>query len=305
MAAPSPSTVAASVAFDSDLSTAPGTDFGATQADEDNDDEVLAEIPVYLSNNLSKYLYVYQYPLRNAPFTSRTGPVAARIKPRAHMVELDLPIDTRSPHYSSERGEDFAMGMNDKKIKTAYDKRMEEHEEEQLYGRSGSMKKEEELLDRMTFSSTEVPAQTKYVVGALRDGELHLTPVRGTIQMRPAFKYIDKIDEKFKAANKRIQESEKDEEETKKKAAEAGKAQTLQVSMKNAERDGPARRNAYSLAVRNAEEEAWQPVVYYDETTQEAEMVYDDLFTQKKQVLKSSTSRDDYLESLSGIKRSH
>ena len=61
-----------------------------------------------------------------------------------------------------------------------------------------------------------------------RLGELHLTPVHSTVQMRPAFKYIDKIDEKFKAANKRIQDVEKEEDETKKKA-ESGKAQTLQV----------------------------------------------------------------------------
>ena len=36
--------------------------------------------------------------------------------------------------------------------------------------------------------------------------------------------------------------------------------------MKNSEKEGPSKRNAYSMAVRNAEEEPWQPVVYYDET---------------------------------------
>lgn len=34
--------------------------------------------------------------------------------------------------------------------------------------------------------------------------------------------------------------------------------------MKSGERETPMRRNAYSLAVRNAEEEAWVPVIYYD-----------------------------------------
>lgn len=154
--------------FGSDLTTAPSVGFNT--ADDNEDDEVLSEIPVYLSNQLAPYLYVIQYPLRNAPFTSRNGPMAARIKPRANLLELDLPIDTRSEYYSTERGEDFAMGMNDKPIKTAYDKRMEEQEEQQMYGRSTTTKKEEELLDRMTLSSTEVPAQTKYVVGVLHDG---------------------------------------------------------------------------------------------------------------------------------------
>lgn len=61
-------------------------------------------------------------------------------------------------------------------------------------------------------------------------GELHLTPVRSTIQMRPALRYIDKIDEKFKAANKRIQDIEKDDAPAKKPAP--SKAQALQVIRK-------------------------------------------------------------------------
>lgn len=45
--------------------------------------------------------------------------------------------------------------------------------------------------------------------------------------MRPAFKYIDKIDEKFKAANKRIQDAEKSEEQ--KSTPPEAKAQAVQV----------------------------------------------------------------------------
>lgn len=155
--------------FDSDMADAPPTEFNLPEHDP-ADDEVLTEIPVFLNTKLAKHMYIFQYPMRSIRFDSRSGPKAARIKPNANMVELDLPLDTRSAYYSTERGEDFAMGLNDKSIKTAYDKRMEEHEEEQMYGRSSTAKKEEELLDRMTFSSTEVPSQTNYVVGAMRDG---------------------------------------------------------------------------------------------------------------------------------------
>jgi DNA-directed RNA polymerase-3 subunit RPC5 len=117
---------------------------------------------------------MFQYPMRSTPFTAKTGPSAARLKPKAKMVELDLPLDTRSTNYSTERGEDFAMGLNDKTIKTAYDRRMEEHEEELSMGHNykGPKKKDEELLDRMTLTSVEVPSQTKYVIGVIRDGKL-------------------------------------------------------------------------------------------------------------------------------------
>jgi DNA-directed RNA polymerase-3 subunit RPC5 len=139
---------------------------------EEVEDEVLAEYPIYLTNELSKYLYLFQYPMRSTPFTNKNGPNGARLKPKAKMVELDLPLDTRSTMYSTERGEDFAMGLNDKTIKTAYDRRMEEHEEELSlgYNKSAKKNKDEELLDKMTLTSVEVPSQTKYVVGVIRDG---------------------------------------------------------------------------------------------------------------------------------------
>lgn len=139
---------------------------------DEEEDEVLAEYPIYLSTELTKYLYNFQYPMRSTPFSGRNGPNAARLKPKAKMVELDIPFDTRSPYYSTERGEDFANGLNDKVIKTAYDKRMEEHEEELSgYSRGNQVKQEAELLDKMTMTSTEVPSQTNYVIGVIRDGK--------------------------------------------------------------------------------------------------------------------------------------
>ncbi|KAI8978124.1 DNA-directed RNA polymerase III subunit Rpc5 [Pilobolus umbonatus] len=265
-----------------------------------DDDEVLAEYPVYLTNQLSKHLYVFQYPMRSLPFSNKTGPSAARLKPHAKMVELDVPIDTRSTHYSTERGEDFAMGLNDQTIKTAYDKRMEEVEEERMGFNRQQKKKEEELLDKMTMTSVEIPNQTQYVVGVIRDGELHLTPVNTTIQLRPGFKYIDKIDEKWKAANKRIQDVEKQEE--KKKVAEKAEAQAVQVSVKNAEREGNVRRNLYSMSVRNADEEPWLPISYYDQHSLTAEKVSDKLYASNKEPLVSKTTISEYLDLLSGMK---
>ncbi|KAI8967108.1 DNA-directed RNA polymerase III subunit Rpc5 [Mycotypha africana] len=233
---------------------------------DDEEDEILAEYPIYLSTELSQYLYLFQYPMRSTPFNNKTGPTAARLKPKAKMVELDLPLDTRSPHYSTERGEDFAMGLNDKTFKTAYDRRMEEHEEELSgYGRSRQTKKEEdELLDKMTLTSVQVPCQTKYAIGVIRDEALHITPIRTTIQLRPGFKYIDKIDEKWKAANKRIQDVEKQEE--KKRSTEPGTVQSVQVS------------------------------------SYQAEKVCEKLYCSSKEPLECLTTKSKYLEQLSGIK---
>ncbi|ORY93190.1 DNA-directed RNA polymerase III subunit Rpc5 [Syncephalastrum racemosum] len=285
--------------FGSDLASARAADRNPIGVHEDDDDEIVAEVPVYLNSSLAKNLYLFQYPLRNAPFSDTNGPMAARLKPKANMVELDLPINTRSNNYSTERGEDFAMGLSEKSVKTIYDKQ-KEHDDEDIFGRSN--KKEEELLDRMTLNSTEVPAQTNYLVGMLHEGGLHLTPVRSTVQMRPAFKYIDKMDEKYKAANKRIQDAEKMEDEKIGKQ-ENTKAQAIQVSMKGGDNNTPARRNAYSMAVRNAEEEPWQAVVYYNERTSVAEAIGEQLYCTDKTPVRSGTTREEYLIKLSGIKQ--
>lgn len=127
-----------------------------------------------------------------------------------------------------------------------------------------------------------------------------MTPINTTIQLRPGFKYIDKIDEKWKAANKRIQDVEKLEE--KKKGVDPNTAQTLQVSVKNAEREGNMRRNLYSMSVRNAEEEDWQPIVYYDENSLQAEKVSEKLYSDSKETLDCVTTNAEYLDQLSGHK---
>ncbi|KAF7720826.1 DNA-directed RNA polymerase III subunit RPC5 [Apophysomyces ossiformis] len=272
----------------------------------DEEDEVLSEIPVYLTNKLSKFLYLFQYPMRNMPFNDRNGPCAARIKPRAKMVELDIPLDVRSDYYNRERGEDFAMGMNEKTIKTAYDRRMEEHEEEQMMGHSynRNKKKEDELLDKLTLTSTVVPTQTQYLVGVLHQDELHVTPIQSMVQMRTGFNYIDKIDEKWKAANKRIQDQEK-QEETVKKPESTAKATAVQISLKNSENEGSGRRNLYSMAVRNADEEDWKPATYYNENTSQAETVYESLYATSKEELKCAMTNADYLNAVSAIKQLH
>ena len=54
-------------------------------------------------------------------------------------------------------------------------------------------------------------------MGALKDGELHLTPLSGVVQMRPSFGYMDKSDMLQRAAEGGGDhgESSQDEEEAK------------------------------------------------------------------------------------------
>jgi DNA-directed RNA polymerase-3 subunit RPC5 len=80
--------------------------------------------------------------------------------------------------------------------------------------------------------------------------------------MRPTLSYIDKSDEKERASAKRAQQEETKEEQTK----AAGKAQTVQMSVINAENESTPRKNMYSMATRNADDEEWVKLEYFDET---------------------------------------
>jgi hypothetical protein len=59
---------------------------------------------------------------------------------------------------------------------------------------------------------------------------MHLTPFHGAVQLRPSFRYLDKIDEKHKQANKKVNDEENKEILAKLKAEQEQKAKALQVN---------------------------------------------------------------------------
>jgi hypothetical protein len=130
---------------------------------EDEEDELLQEIPVYLSTKLAQNLYLFQYPLRMLPFTPGSGPAAARIKPKSKLIEVDIPLDTRAPTYDKVRGDDFASGVTGEKFKTVFD----QDDDDDYSGRP----KKRSLLDKQTLGSTLIPSKTKYLVGVMKDSE--------------------------------------------------------------------------------------------------------------------------------------
>lgn len=58
---------------------------------------------------------------------------------------------------------------------------------------------------------------------------MHLTPFYGVVQLRPSFKYLDKIDEKHRQATRKVNDEENKEVVAKQKAEMEQKAKALQV----------------------------------------------------------------------------
>ncbi|KAF8931085.1 hypothetical protein BGZ47_000249 [Haplosporangium gracile] len=249
----------------------------------DEGDELVKEIPVYLSQRLAKYLYLFQYPVRAAalPYSEGSGPSKARIKPLSQLIELELPVDTNASQYNKERGEELAMGMNDKALRTALDDEPDDDEKR-------------ELLDKQTLVSSLIPNATNYLAGVLRNDEMHLTPVYGAVQLRPSFKYLDKIDEKKKQASKKISDEENKELLAKQKAEQEQKARALQVQVRSAA-DSEARRTSGPNKARLAEEENWTKLDYFDAETRESTLIYDRMFASYVDELDCATTVSDYL----------
>ncbi|KAF9926685.1 DNA-directed RNA polymerase III subunit RPC5 [Linnemannia zychae] len=248
----------------------------------DEGDELVKEIPVYLSQRLAKYLYLFQYPVRSAalPYTDGSGPNKARIKPLSQLIELELPVNTNATQYNKDRGEELAVGMNDKALKTALDEEVDEDETR-------------ELLDKQILVSTLIPNATNYLAGVLRNDEMHLTPIHGTVQLRPSFKYLDKIDEKKKQASKKISDEENKEQIAKQTAEQEQKARALQALRSAA--DSEARRTSGPNKARLAEEESWTKLDYFDAETRESGLIYDRMFASYVDELDCVTTVSDYL----------
>ncbi|KAF9431471.1 hypothetical protein BGZ76_000268 [Entomortierella beljakovae] len=256
----------------------------------DEGDELVKEIPVFLSQRLSKYLYLFQYPVRAAalPYTQDNGgPTKARIKPVSQLIELELPIDTNSAQYNRERGEFLAMGMNDKALRTALDGELDEGDNR-------------EMLDKQTLVSSLIPNATNYLAGVLRNDEMHLTPFHGAVQLRPSFKYLDKIDEKHRQATKKVSDEENKELLAKQRLEQEQKAKALQVQVRSAA-DSEARKASGPNKARLADEENWTKLEFFDANSLEADMIYDRMFASHVDDLECATTVEEYLDLVSSI----
>ncbi|KAJ1888420.1 hypothetical protein LPJ66_008588 [Kickxella alabastrina] len=231
------------------------------------DDEIVAEIPVFLTHKLSKNLHLLQYP--QSPNQVKPGqlvPSVARIKPIHGQIEMDMPLDVQSPMYNTERGRELGAGLSDN-------------------GR---------LLDIQTLVSVDIPKSSNYLAAVVHSGELHLTPMEKVTQLRPSLKYLDKVAEKIKAASK-LDDDEDDEEKE-------AKAQTVQVTVRTAEAEEALRQQQNSIAFmqQRLEEEPWSKLSYFDVGTEESTSVSQRLVASNREDLLCKSTPDEYLTAIIG-----
>nr|XP_055196304.1 DNA-directed RNA polymerase III subunit RPC5 isoform X4 [Nyctereutes procyonoides] len=208
----------------------------------EEDDPVVQEIDVYLAKSLAEKLYLFQYPVRPASMTYDDIPhLSAKIKPKQQKVELEMAIDTLNPNYCRSKGEQIALNVDGACA-----------DDSSTYS--------SKLMDKQTFCSSQSTSNTaRYAAALYRQGELHLTPLHGILQLRPSFSYLDKADAKHRereAANEAGDSSQDEAEEDVKQI-------TVRFSRPESEQARQRRVQSYEFLQKKHAEEPWVHLHYY------------------------------------------
>ncbi|XP_041977921.1 DNA-directed RNA polymerase III subunit RPC5 [Aricia agestis] len=208
----------------------------------EEDDPIVQEIPVYLSQALAQHLYLYQYPMRPANREWKDIKVTnASIKPNNQIVRLEMGLDTYSDKYCPSKAEQIALNT-DGAQESRYIK--DKEKEKAQYFRSG-------MMDKIVYeSSTPCTEIQHYAVAILQDKELHCTPIKGIVQMRPSYSYYDKQDKRKQDKNKA--ENSDDEE----KEPEAQQV-TVKFARPETEVAKKAREKSYETISQRVATEPW------------------------------------------------
>lgn len=155
------------------------------QVDEefDEEDEIVAEIDVVLTQELIDQLYVMQYPLRPA-WRGYDNSMLEEIRFKANQQILEMEYRLKEEEKSREQQTRISSATTGVEFEDPT-KSMQTH----------------------SVRSSVVPNKSNYLVGLYRDSQLYVTPLKAVMQMRPSFSYIDQSAE-AKAKRKEAETAE-------------------------------------------------------------------------------------------------
>ncbi|XP_028409437.1 DNA-directed RNA polymerase III subunit RPC5-like isoform X1 [Dendronephthya gigantea] len=241
----------------------------------DEEDDVVDEIDVYLAKNLAENLYLFQYLSRPAAVSyDKTACLSSRVKPKQQKVMLEMSLNTSGPSYCKSKGEQFAWEAD------------HAASDDKKFFRSDRMDKQVLLSSQGTVSTSQ------YAVGLLRDGEIHLTPLKGVVQLRPSFEYLDRNQEK-KPTNQEEGDSQDEDEE---KAT----ALLVRFAKKETEQAKAQRLSSYKHLEKQMSEEPWTEVEYFGINDTKSVEERNLLFCQEvnTEVLEFDATSSSYVEML-------
>ncbi|XP_069692182.1 DNA-directed RNA polymerase III subunit RPC5 [Periplaneta americana] len=229
---------------------------------QEDDDPVVQEIPVYLSKLLAEKLFLFQFPVRPSHVSyDDTKVIQSCIKPQHQEVKLELELDTQSSNYDTGRGEQIAWNVDGKK---------EDRKAEDKFFKN-------DIMDKQLLQSTRALADTNnYAVAVYHDNELHITPLRGIVHLRPSFSYLDKSDKRAKEEAKEQGEADASGEEE-----EEVQQVTVKFARQENERIKRARERSFGYLSKKSAEEPWYYTEFYNAQSEKAELERGKLYCTK------------------------
>lgn len=271
----------------------------------------------------SEQSFLLQYPNRDRSKPYGQGaerPVGMRIKPKSGFIEVDVEINVHS-NFDKQKGVQWGetlyeareSGADSFGMAAGFGKstRSEQFGADTMAGRTnagdvqdmldqfGKSNAEGRVLNKQTLGGQVVrPEKGKpnYMLGTFRDKELHLTPIDGTIQMRPQFHHLDAQSQA--ARNKFWRERD---------ALDGARAEPRMMQhhqvVKNTTDGEEFNITQTAKHLADAAEESWTKLEYHDEDSDEAYFGYHDkLFltvTADAPQLKAALANEQYLDAIS------
>jgi len=280
----------------------------------DSDDEILSVLPIRYSTGHSPDIQIHQFPLLTRPLqvppsaASIGKRITARVKSQVRRLEVHLPADTRPEVWNMERTKELGAA------------RAEDDREKKQEPKGKELVGEEPRLSEIRMQSEEIPHKGDYMLGVVRDGQLHLHPISQTHQFRPTLTYLDMQSRKNKK-NRSGDEYDSDEgpppdpdepvpmPTAKKEKKPAGDAREVQVTARKVDdKSGgqvqgglSAVRREMLQAIRAEEDEDWEELQFYDVTTIESGEVFEGVFSQSDNVLECKTDITTFLKEIQGL----
>ncbi|PVH92449.1 hypothetical protein DM02DRAFT_276554 [Periconia macrospinosa] len=302
-----------------------------TAADADEDDPVVTEYDVFITPEIQEQLYVLQY--LNRPPDERlveetgTKPSSLRIKPQSGFVEVDVPVDIRN-NFNRQMGVRWGEALRKTKQigqkaygiaagfertmprpprpapSTAVDNRptptpgptLDDDNYDDYITNFEDANEKGHVLNTQTYGGQIQPDDGKgpnYMLGSFRNNELHLTKLKGLVQMRTQFHHIDALAQ-LDAVNRR---REKEQQE----GAKTVEPKAFMPTVKRAGGDTAAEVTQALMKATN--QEKWQRLEYEDDDSGTAYATYADcLFVNNTDVapkLHAEMSNSEYLNTVS------
>ena len=319
------------------VETANVGDWSGSERSEDDDthyasddDPVVREYNVFMTSELARNLYLFQYPVRsrNKPYTKAQNscPVGARLKGKAGLVEVDVPVNV-GLNFDQEKGRVWgdvlrksqqakenglagkaigARGGKRRKIK-GEDEEDEDDVDVMLVDFAEAVKKGR-VLNKQTLGSKMQADEAKYMVGIFKNGMLlRVYTLKFLSRIRLTFR---KDQLHLTPVNATLQLRPLFHHVDAQLAAERAQTKSLREAD---EVEKPAQARAVHLtvnqevsqtmkALRIAEEEEWMKLHWIDQDDDEAWDQYELLCFGDSipGYLKCGTSKTEYMDWLSG-----